>query len=530
SCAIGCARSPTTSPATSPARSPPGRASTPRPSRPSYTPATPSPTYTPPSSSNPSTPGSRPRPTYTPRPAPQSGGIRTPGASKPNPNNGSVAQPSTPGARPTPKTPTPPRATGGGVRVPDRYQPATRPRTDTNGTASPGGRPRSNGSGVQVKPSSGAAASKPRSALGAVTGPQVVDRYVPNRPNAGPRDVTGPRSNPRPQPPTTRPLETTAGRPRQNVAVPNLIVRPRSAPNSTFAGATRHYYGGTCYGPVWSPVRSWGYWNPHCSSSFSWNVGFGSSSFCWGWSSWQPWTCYYPRSRWFSSWGYCWWDPWYSSCATPIWWMPASYCSPLWYQTSYVNYASPSTVIVVDRPASDDTIYVGAGAAELTPEEQGRRYADFGDYYFKEGRFRDAADAYAKARSLLPGDASLHFVMADAVFALADYHFAAFLIGEALRLEPGLARAETDKRLLYKDPAVFEEQMAALRRYLEAKPYDAMAHLVLGYNLKFSLQEKAAEAAFARVLEIEPSNPSAPLFLEALRAAKVESAPSETGK
>ncbi len=420
------------------------------------------------------------------------------------------------------------------MRVPDRYQPAPRPRTDTGGSSSPGTRPRGDGGatvgGAQVRPANPGLAARPRSALGAVTTPQVVDRYVPGRPNAGPRDTTGPRANSRPQPPSTTPLQTSAGRPRANVAVPNLIVRPRTPPNTANFGATRHYYGGSCYGPVWSPVRNWGYWNPHCASSFAWNVGFGSSAFCWGWSSWQPWHCYYPRSRWFSSWGYCWWDPWYSPCATPIWWMPASYCSPLWYQTSYVSYASPSTVVVVDRPASDDTIYVDASARDLTPEEQGRRYADYGDYYFKEGRFRDAADAYAKARSLLPGDASLHFVMADAVFALADYHFAAFLIGEALRLEPGLAGAETDKRLLYKEPKVFEDQMAALRRYLEAKPYDAMAQLVLGYNLKFSDQQKAAETAFVRVLEIDPMNTSATLFLEALRAPREAKAAVEAGK
>ena len=113
-----------------------------------------------------------------------------------------------------------------------------------------------------------------------------------------------------------------------------------------------------------------------------------------------------------------------------------------------------------------------------------------------QGKLQRALDAgllphvkrIASIRTLLPADASLHFVMADAVFAVADYHFAAFLIGEGLRLEPGLARAETDKRLLYSKPETFEEQMAALRRYIDSKPYDAMAQLVLAYNLKRMMQ------------------------------------------
>jgi tetratricopeptide (TPR) repeat protein len=200
--------------------------------------------------------------------------------------------------------------------------------------------------------------------------------------------------------------------------------------------------------------------------------------------------------------------------------MPANYYGPVIYETTYVTTsypsetATPAPVATSSSLPSDEPSF--ASARELTPEEQGRRYVEYGDYYFAEGRYRDAADAYGKARTLLPADASLHFVMADAEFALADYHFAAFLIGEGIRLEPGLARAENDKRLLYREPKDFEDQMAALRRYLEAKPYDAMAQFVLAYNLKFSLQPEKALVAFRRVLEIDPSNVAARTFVEAL--------------
>lgn len=541
---------PSVSPAPRPSVTPTPRPSaqpTPRPSVPQVSRPTPAPrpTYTPPAqpynpqpSPSPSNSGSRPRPTYTPTPRPSTnGGIRTPGATKPNSGSSSTptADPATPGGpRSRPSSSNPPRAVGGGVRVVDRYTPATAPKPRPgNGGVVDGGGNGSNGSnsdgrpagGAQVRPRNPGLSARPTPTRTPVTTPQLVDRYVPGRPangrptNGGPRDVLAPRPNPRPQPPTVSPVRPTASRPLSLAQTPNLVVRPRST-NTLLGGATRHWYGGSCYGPAWSPVRSWGYWNPYCSSSLGFYVGYGSSPFCWGWNSWYPWRCSLARSRWYSGFGWCWYSPWYSSCATPIWWMPTSYCSPWYYQTSIVYASAPSRVVVVDRPV-DDVVVVG-GALDLTPEEQGRRWVDFGDYYFAEGRYRDALDAYAKARSLLPKDASLHFVMADAAFALGDWHFAAFLIGEALRLEPGLAGATTDKRMLYREPKAFEEQLDALRSYLATKPYDAMAHLVLGYNLKFSGQPEAAQRAFERVLEIDPANTSAMLFLDAVREERAD--------
>ena len=119
----------------------------------------------------------------------------------------------------------------------------------------------------------------------------------------------------------------------------------------------------------------------------------------------------------------------------------------------------------------------------------------------------------------------MHFVLADAAFASGDYPFAAFRIGEALRLDPSMATADTDKRLFYGDPKAFEEQMATLDKHLASKPYDAQAQLVRGYNLRFSGQPVAAVEAFRRVLEIAPENRAAATFLAVLApAAAKESA------
>ena len=157
------------------------------------------------------------------------------------------------------------------------------------------------------------------------------------------------------------------------------------------------------------------------------------------------------------------------------------------------------------------------------------KYVELGDFYFQAKRYDDAAEAYAKARNYMPNDASVHFVLADAVFANGDYHYAAFLIAEAVRLEPGIVTADTDKREFYGDPKTFDAQMDALQRYCKDKPYDAWAQLLLAYNLRFSDRSARATVAFQRVLELDRDNPTARAFLAELNKPAPAVAP-EAGR
>jgi tetratricopeptide (TPR) repeat protein len=153
------------------------------------------------------------------------------------------------------------------------------------------------------------------------------------------------------------------------------------------------------------------------------------------------------------------------------------------------------------------------------------KHVRLGDLYFSEARYKEASENYLRALTYAPEDASIHFVLADTLFALGDYHYAAFLIGRALVHDPEFARVEADKRRYYLDRSLFEKQLATLRNYLADKPYDAAAHLVLGYNLKFSADPEGAKVEFRRVLEIDPHQEAAKLFLAALEAPKAESRP-----
>ena len=207
------------------------------------------------------------------------------------------------------------------------------------------------------------------------------------------------------------------------------------------------------------------------------------------------------------------------------WWWPSN-C----YLPSYLQADAAPAVVGGRAPAAAAPGAARPAARQMKPAELTDKCVDLGDFYFRDGRFADAAAAYAHARTCAPGDASLHFVLADAVFATGDYHFAAYLIGEAVRLDPAIANAETDKRLQYGDVKLFEQQMQTLMRYVQEKPYDVMALLVLGYNLKFSGKPQDAAKAFARVLEIDPASVAARRFADSLAPKPPAPPPAEASK
>lgn len=359
-------------------------------------------------------------------------------------------------------------------------------------------------------------------------------RATPSTRTATPRGVRGTASHRYTQPgsPSVR-TGSRSGTGRTGTLQPGLrrptavsgLVGRRSAPrvSAPRLNPRRSVYGSYGYG-------RYGYGRHHHRSLFfslSFGIGFshfGSGFYCYP---------YYYGAYWpYRYYGYCSSYGYYSYYRP--WCYPYRYYGYSWwprycYLPSYHYYPSyyPSTVVVVGDgydtggageyagEEGGETVVVGSRPAE-SAAALAEKYVNLGDYYFREGRFQDAADAYARARTYAPNDPSIHFVLADALFAVGDYHFAAYLINEAVRLDPDIARADTDKRVFYSDVKVFEEQMQTLLEYLGEKPYDAMAHLVLGYNLKFSGKKDEARLAFQKVLEIEPGNRAAQAFLMAI--------------
>jgi tetratricopeptide (TPR) repeat protein len=268
-----------------------------------------------------------------------------------------------------------------------------------------------------------------------------------------------------------------------------------------------HYY--SLYNSWWDPCYSW-HQHP------GW---YGTSL-----SLWLPWY-FYTNHYYCDLLHTCWWDTWSSYCWTPsrYWWYPTTTYCPTWL------YVPSSTVIVEAAESAAEPVAEVAAAPAAAGSDLASKYLQLGDFYFKAGRFTEAQDAYARARTYAPDDAALHFVLADAAFAVGDYHFAAFLIAEALRLDPTLAAAKIDKRDFYGERTLFDEHMAALDKHLEADPYDASAHLVRAYNLCFTDRAAAAIVAFERVLEIAPDHRAARIFLEVLQPVAAPGAAAPVG-
>jgi tetratricopeptide (TPR) repeat protein len=371
------------------------------------------------------------------------------------------------------------------------------------------------------------------------------------------------RNTPRATPRTTPRTTVNAGVPVNAPAVigvtPRLVPRlasPRLGAARSNGRIGRMPYAEASYrwGANYRSSSLWcGYWGYGCSPC-SWNQNYGSGNWGsgnWGYGNWGYNNWGYNNCG-FGNWGFdpfCWnvgvlspynafRSNYWNNCYRNSYWstfsipnaLPSSYW---WYPTtSYCpTYLSvPSSVVVeeelepvddsysiVDTARSTPAIGASAGASAPAPastaEALATQYIELGDFYFKNDRFDAAAEAYAKARNHVPNDASIHFVLADAVFANGDYHYAAFLIAEAVRLDPAMVTAEVDKRTFYSDKKLFETQLEELQNYCTKKPYDAWAQLVLAYNLRFSDRPTRSIAAFRRVLELDNGNPTARAFL-----------------
>ncbi len=324
---------------------------------------------------------------------------------------------------------------------------------------------------------------------------------------------------------------------RPSLGSPRLGSRSVTPRSGTFVG-----YASPRSSAVWG--CGWGWNNSWCANTWGVGIGWGYRPFGWGWAarwnlcSWgwggfSPWVwnvgVLAPYYAWHTNyWNTCYqsayWNNWSVPNALPssYWWYPSTTYCPTYL------YVPSSTVVVEDAQlAGGDAAPAGdvVGAARAASSRQAadalalaESYVELGVFYFQSSRYEDAAEAYAKARNYMPEDASVHLVLADAVFANGDYHYASFLVSEAVRLDPSIVTAETDKRTFYGRVAEFEAQLDALQRYCADKPYDAWAQLLLGYNLRFSDRPTRAIASFRRVLELDRDNAAARAFLTELEA------------
>ncbi|HEX6882897.1 MAG TPA: tetratricopeptide repeat protein [Planctomycetota bacterium] len=268
------------------------------------------------------------------------------------------------------------------------------------------------------------------------------------------------------------------------------------------------YRGGGSSSGSWD-CDPWG-WDSCWNGGFYVGVGFG-----WGWG----WGC---------SWGY----PWYWSCYYPAWWWwsyPNYYYDYCAYPATTVIYTQPATEVVyvetASEPVGEGVVGAPANGAVAPPAAApsalsiaAQRYLDLGDRAFREGRYTDAVQFYAKAVEFAPDQGALYLVLADALFAAGDYHYAAYAIRRSVELDPALLETRVDKHGFYPDPALFDQQLAALEDYLFRHADDRDARLVLALNYLFGARPADAVRTLANTSVSQ--DPAAQKVLDEARAAQ----------
>ncbi|QDU85556.1 Tetratricopeptide repeat protein [Planctomycetes bacterium Pla163] len=258
-----------------------------------------------------------------------------------------------------------------------------------------------------------------------------------------------------------------------------------------------HYYSSYCYGGGW--------WNS------SWGFGFG---FSFGWPGYggylKPLWLHHPiygTYPWYGGYalGYCGISNWYLGSYGSWSWGYSPYAAAYYDNgPDVIVVESSPEVIVVEQPVyvettpvvvqPTETVVVGSGGGgvpTVAPEQErlavaADRYLTLGDRAFRDARYDDAVDSYAKAVELAPDEPVLKVLLADALFAVGDYGSAADAMRRALQDDPLLARTEVDKREFYSEPRAFDRQLAVAELYLAEHPADSDARLILAINLLFS--------------------------------------------
>ncbi|HKB17258.1 MAG TPA: tetratricopeptide repeat protein, partial [Planctomycetota bacterium] len=184
------------------------------------------------------------------------------------------------------------------------------------------------------------------------------------------------------------------------------------------------------------------------------------------------------------SWGaWWWWDWWWW-----WWWTPHWHYAPV-SETIYVPTYVPTTTV-----CEEGRTYAEPTTQESHDEDLATRQVRLADLYFRAGKYAEAAHAYRRAMEASPGTPSLHFTLADALFAAGDVGGAAKEIREGVHMDASLVAADVDKRGFYGKGEDFDLQVASLEARVAQDPSDRDGLLVLGYNYLFSGHPEKARA------------------------------------
>ena len=151
-----------------------------------------------------------------------------------------------------------------------------------------------------------------------------------------------------------------------------------------------------------------------------------------------------------------------------------------------------------------------------------------GNLFFREKRYKEAAEVYHRLAGLTPDDAAPHSQAATSALFDADVQLFNEHVSRLLEIDPdhntGLKLLATAKFRI----GEFPEAAKLYARVLEANPEEVESTLALGMCFHKLKDNELAVSCFRRALEIDPYNATAASNLKALAEPKEESAEPET--
>lgn len=131
---------------------------------------------------------------------------------------------------------------------------------------------------------------------------------------------------------------------------------------------------------------------------------------------------------------------------------------------------------------------------------------DKGLKFFKDGKYRQAIDAFKLAAETNQGDPAARVYAAHALFATGRYREAMPFLTRAFELQPKLVLLDYDMRGDYGRPMDFEAQVRALESALAQSPSSVERLIMLGYVRFYSGQKDAAYDPLSKAKTLEPVN------------------------
>ena len=265
-------------------------------------------------------------------------------------------------------------------------------------------------------------------------------------------------------------------------------------------------------------------------------------SYAWPWCFNYGWYGYYGWPSWGFGFGF-YWPHYYAYGGFWPYWYAYSYPFDRVYHYGYTSYL-PERVVIYENYYYDSVgdggyyeevpvdgapvdgggvaggvvgeVAPAAGAAGGLPDDP----LVTGDVMLRAGRYTEAVEAYRDAVDAEPDNSIAKFALADALFAMGEYHEAAYLARLGLAQDPDWLGATVSKGDLFPSVDEFERLLASLEAFAAERDYDSSAWFLLGYQQHFSRKYTAARSSMTKVAGILVGDPLTQRVLLAIDEAK----------